>query len=423
MLNYILTLGANVIFKNGLCVKNLYELGLRFAFVSYILSASLFFDTTFGFLIPLLGVGLTVAALLRLVSGGSLSISLWLLYIPFAAFASLLLTDTLIGSFSELSLALAVAYQVGVVLFVLVYSNVIKLSDFYVIVYSGVYLVLDGFVSAPDLAMFRFNTLYGESINQAALLLSLGVGVSIFGIKSSLQKNNCFTAFVLLVALLVLLAGVVLLGSRQGLILSGLWISALLFVGWKKWFFAMAIVVFGLVYYKIDYFSGLYIWERIQGVLSLLGVASATGERSIGVRADLIEYGLANWSDHFVVGQGIRAFEKVTPFGKYSHNNYIELLYNHGLSGLLLYYIPFIILLFWCLWKRGFSPGRDRFYIVLLVYALFYVLIQGFFIVHYFRYVTWIAVLLLLYSAVNGGIFGTSHCAKETPKRLPDSFK
>jgi len=376
----------------------------------------LFFYTSLGFLIPLLGVVLTVAALFRLVSGGSLSISLWLLYFSFAAFASLLLTNTIISSFSELSLALAVTYQVGVVLFVLIYANIIRLSDFYIIVYSGVYLVLEGFISAPDLALFRFNTLYGESINQAALLLSLGVGVSIFGINSSLQKGSRFIAFVLLIALLVLLAGVVLLGSRQGLVLSGLWISALLFLGWKKWFFLIAIIVTGIVCYKIDYFSDLYIWGRIQGVLSLWGLASATGERSIGVRTELIEYGVANWTEHFIAGHGIRSFEKITPFGKYSHNNYIELLYNHGLPGLVLYYFPFMVLLFCFLLSKLFYRGAERFYMVLLVYALFYILIQGLFIVHYFRYVAWVAICLLLYSAVNSRIFSVSQFAKESLK-------
>lgn len=52
----------------------------------------------------------------------------------------------------------------------------------------------------------------------------------------------------------------------------------------------------------------------------------------------MIQVGLNLWSQHPLIGWGFDAYEDISGFNTYSHSNFIELLANNGLIGLILYY-------------------------------------------------------------------------------------
>lgn len=56
------------------------------------------------------------------------------------------------------------------------------------------------------------------------------------------------------------------------------------------------------------------------------------------IREKMIEKGLALWRESPVFGHGLNAFSAIGGFGVYAHNNYVELLCNHGIFGFALYY-------------------------------------------------------------------------------------
>ncbi len=56
------------------------------------------------------------------------------------------------------------------------------------------------------------------------------------------------------------------------------------------------------------------------------------------IREKMVEKGLALWRESPIFGHGLDAFSKLGGFGVYSHNNYVELLCNHGIIGFVWYY-------------------------------------------------------------------------------------
>ena len=56
------------------------------------------------------------------------------------------------------------------------------------------------------------------------------------------------------------------------------------------------------------------------------------------IREKMIEKALSLWRESPIFGHGLNAFTVIGGFGVYAHNNYVELLCNHGVFGFLLYY-------------------------------------------------------------------------------------
>jgi len=70
---------------------------------------------------------------------------------------------------------------------------------------------------------------------------------------------------------------------------------------------------------------------------------------SASMRKQMIEDGVEMWKEYPLLGIGLDQYRVISVYGTYSHNNYVELLVNLGLIGLLLYYSIHLFILFSCL--------------------------------------------------------------------------
>ncbi len=85
-------------------------------------------------------------------------------------------------------------------------------------------------------------------------------------------------------------------------------------------------------------------FQRFNKVFDML-LGKSVREGSINERSSMIFDGLSLWRQHPLLGWGTDQFRYVSGYQTYSHNNYVELLSNNGLVGLILYYLMFVFLL------------------------------------------------------------------------------
>lgn len=114
----------------------------------------------------------------------------------------------------------------------------------------------------------------------------------------------------------------------------------------------------------------------MEGLFNLL---SGEGEADYSAlsRADMIDYGLQQWLYSPIWGYGLDSFKYfyglVTGVVSYSHNNYVELLFDLGLIGCILYYIFYLKILIKGLTLRNRLPSYARaFSVAVIVSFLIY---------------------------------------------------
>lgn len=104
----------------------------------------------------------------------------------------------------------------------------------------------------------------------------------------------------------------------------------------------IAVVLLGLYWAMIN-IPILYtaIGERFEDLFSLISGGSS-GVSSDATRVKMIELGIEQWLKKPILGYGLDTFKyynaQATGHFYYAHNNYVELLYDLGIVGLLLYY-------------------------------------------------------------------------------------
>lgn len=107
------------------------------------------------------------------------------------------------------------------------------------------------------------------------------------------------------------------------------------------------------------------------------------GEHSIYMRITLSQFGIRGFFESPLWGHGMDSFSQAAgnPWpGRYSHMNYIEILYNFGVIGFVLYYWPFIKLIRKFKVIRRSMDNLDRAFVMgFIVYYAFYGLFGVFF--------------------------------------------
>lgn len=192
------------------------------------------------------------------------------------------------------------------------------------------------------------------------------IAVCYFLIRSQGQKRDPL-AFALL--FLFVGAQIALTGSRKGLILTGL--ALIFFVVYyspgrsllKKFGF-----IAGLIFVVAYFASGIQeslVWERTQAI-STIGSSQGPEEASLAIRLDMAGIALNLFADRPIAGWGLHQYQYLSGWAAYSHSNYLEILVNHGIVGLLLYYSLYLALFRRYLQRRGSWPDSDRFVFVCL---------------------------------------------------------
>ena len=81
---------------------------------------------------------------------------------------------------------------------------------------------------------------------------------------------------------------------------------------------------------------------RFDGFFGFLSGTRESNVSSDDLRIDMIKNGLIGWTERPLFGHGLDSFKffnrRTTGHMFYSHNNYVELLYDFGLVGFTLYY-------------------------------------------------------------------------------------
>lgn len=103
----------------------------------------------------------------------------------------------------------------------------------------------------------------------------------------------------------------------------------------------LTIVLSGIFFHKYsDSFKQIYAWKRVENIIF------GEKDHSFEARQAMIRRGMELWHEKPVLGWGgSGGFTEVGGFDTYAHNNYVEVLVNHGAVGFCLYYAFYISLL------------------------------------------------------------------------------
>ena len=136
----------------------------------------------------------------------------------------------------------------------------------------------------------------------------------------------------------------------------------------------------------------LPIMNRFVSTINLLEGGTNIGESDYE-RTFLFFESINFWNDSPFFGNGIKHFENNSALGLYTHINYIELLTNYGMVGLMLFYFPIIR-------KVRFlylNYNQISFEIKFFFYMLLFILIYDFAMVSYYN-----IIYLLIISTILG---------------------
>ncbi len=151
----------------------------------------------------------------------------------------------------------------------------------------------------------------------------------------------------LLLGVIICLAPMVLSGSKKIIldVVIAIFVYAIYYKKSYKKFLTLSLsvilVIIGYVLLINNQVLYSIIGHRLQGML--MGFfQTGSYDASDSLRLYLIKTGLDYWKDSPLFGIGLANFEFLNIYGLYAHNNYIEILCNLGLVGLLIYYIMYI---------------------------------------------------------------------------------
>lgn len=130
-------------------------------------------------------------------------------------------------------------------------------------------------------------------------------------------------------------------GSRKSTLLLGFLALSFFFVFSKNkklntkigYFIVFSLVLVGF----IVLFKNSVHFQRFQNLI-MFSRGELVGESSLGTREEMIKTAIELWKEKPFFGWGFDSFRDYGGFQRYSHSNYIELLFNQGIFGLLLFY-------------------------------------------------------------------------------------
>ncbi len=200
----------------------------------------------------------------------------------------------------------------------------------------------------------------GYALNENAFG-QIAVGIAAFMIYWG-KKSNWKNIIVNAVAVLMIVLGLIS-GSRKCLISAAIYMVAFTMYEYPpkdivrsiSKILAVALAI-AIVYWLVMNIEFLYtsIGSRVESLFAFFG-GDDEADGSAFTRANMIESAMEMFRDKPILGYGLNTFSKVAGFDTYSHNNYIELLANLGLVGMLIYYLPIVVyfLKTFFIWRKG----------------------------------------------------------------------
>lgn len=236
------------------------------------------------------------------------------------------------------------------------FYNILKIFDVRTAFLAGVSLsslinvaVFFGFIANPfqKESYGRFSGTMGNS-NATAILLSFSIFATILLINSFSKKDGVsFFKWVFSLIIPLCLYLIVQTGSRKGFILGIVFLFMFFlpyFKNTKKIIYGTIILLmfavgFNFLLENEEFAEQLgFVYERFEDAQDTV---EGTGyEGSADIRLFFIKEGFETWKNNPVLGIGLNNFSFY--YGTYTHNNFIEMLANLGIIGLILYYLIYL---------------------------------------------------------------------------------
>jgi O-antigen ligase len=215
--------------------------------------------------------------------------------------------------------------------------------------------------------------------------------------------------------LVIVFSGMALSGTRKLLLIFVIFIVTYYWVENRKRalkiikFLAVGGFSLFVLYYLFTNVDFLYnsFWVRFQMLFDFL--ETGQGDSSASVRFQMIEDAFHTFMSHKLFGVGTDGFKALFSYEGvrlYSHNNFVELLCNLGLTGFLLFYIPY----FSSIGKLAKSIKLKTKYGSFFFAALLSILISEFFTITYYQ----VPFLLFYELAALYAKHGVESCQTET---------
>lgn len=213
-------------------------------------------------------------------------------------------------------------------------------------IFAALYVSINILLSSDFSDLTRFGSEFGNA-NTVGMSIAIGAVFCFYIIVSGKKYYYAL-------GLAVMVATIFLTGSRKAILFIILNIVIMLFLRNKGSFKSLikfliiCTALMGIVYYLIFNVPIFYeiLGKRMEDLLAFLSGAGTT-EGSINERALMIKFGFQMFKNKPLTGYGIDNFRIL--FGRvygnwtYSHNNYIELMVDTGLLGVVFYYLTHLV--------------------------------------------------------------------------------
>jgi len=285
------------------------------------------------------------------------------------------------------TLSLYFIFIVTLVNYVDDYDKLSKLIKYFI--YSGIiasFYILFNFLHNYGLS--RFYRLGGVLGNENTMGIIIGIATTFSFYLLVFEKKYLYIFPIIITSIMVLLTG-----SRTALVFVVLNIIFLIYFKNRSSFkgklkaVVLILLLFLLSYYLILNIPIFYtvMGRRVENILGFFG-NSGTNEGSILMRNYMVKFGIEKFKEKPIFGWGIANYkvlldQDIRQRG-YAHNNYIELLVDVGIIGMVVYYLMYIFGLFKL---KKIKIGIYENYKYLFISLFLSILIIGYSSVYYYN--------------------------------------
>ena len=298
----------------------------------------------------------------------------------YAGFALLCFISSLYSKYFNASFATTIEV-LKILIFILMIVNIvdsIKKIEIILSIYSYCTVFLTIYLAMTDQLFVEErlgDTLTGNA-NTLASIFMLSALSSIYFIFNSPNKKRRLLAYICFFAQEFTLF---LTGSRKAALMPLLLFCVLMMFkmdkkGRKHVFRNGIIAVLIVVGVLTAVFEIPFLYDaigyRMEGLLNFVS-GEGQVDASTVVRANMIEEAISRWKEKPILGHGIDTYKKMSHYGCYSHNNFVELLCDVGIIGFIIYYFSYVFLVVKAFSKK--TLGITRWYwVFFLIIVCFY---------------------------------------------------
>ena len=251
---------------------------------------------------------------------------------------------------------------------------------------------------------------YFDNENGVAAYASIGFATSLYLVLFSKKKLYWLMIVPVAASFLVGLTT----GSRTFLIMSVIFVILFLFFKFKKHPFIFLIslgilVGVGIIVINLPFLSTLK--ERLFRFVGTLFGGNTKVDTSTVERIVWTDYGFYLGFKKLIFGYGVDGFSHFSGVGTYSHSNYAELLCDFGLIGLVIFYLPLIILLYKAITSKNINkPFVISFFI--------YYVVASFSTIIYYKKIYFLVLAFMFYLVYVAGKTVKSGSTKRSLSRV-----